>query len=376
MKIIICTRDLMFGGAGVYVRGLLKEFDKDEKIEKILVISPEKLKGFNPKIQFDPLPLKGDFFITKELIFALRAKKKIDRLLKREKYDLIYTCHPFLISERFDVPFVAIFHGLHRSYVHTPTKDWRTRISKTFHFLYSYFDYKTIRKADKVVFVSDRTLKEAKKFYSKYMYKFICIPAFIDTSKFYPLSKMEKEKLREKYKLEKNKKYVLYVGRLEPLKGIELLIEVIKELRESIKLELLVVGEGLLLKKIKSYDFVNYLGKIPNEEMNKIYNIADLFILPSYYENCPLTVLEAMASGCLILASDVGDIKNMLDNDNLIFNVKNKDEPETKIIQLSDLKPKEKNKIIQNLIKRVRDNYDVKVISRKILDLGKNVERK
>lgn len=375
MKIILCTRELSFG-AGQYIIGILEKLDNDIKIKKVLVIGPKELKGFSSKIQFDPLRLKGRFFITKEPIFALRCKKKIEKILRKEKYNLIYTCHSFLIFRKFNIPFITISHGLHKGFVQAPVKNWKIKISKIFHFLYSFFDYKTIQNADKVVFVSNKTLKEAEKFYPKYKNKFIHIPAFIDTSKFYPLNQREKEVLKRKYKLERNKKYILYVGRLEPLKGIELLIEVIKELRENVKLRLLVVGDGFLKEKVKPHAFVRYLGKIPHNRMNEIYNIADLFVLPSYYENCPLTILEAMASGSLVLASDVGDTREMLNNTQFIFQAGDKRELQIKLIQLLNLKQEEKNKIAQAFIKRVEEIYNIKFVSKKILNLYENAVKK
>lgn len=375
MKIIICTRDLV-AGAGQYTKGLLKEFDRNDEIKEVLVIGPQKLKGYSEKIQFDILRLRGDFFITKELISTIKCKKRIKKVLRKEKYDLIYTCYPFLISKKFNILFIAIFHGLHKLYLHIPTNNWKIKIAKIFHFLYSYFDYKTIQNADKVVFVSNRALKEAEKFYPEYKNEFVHIPAFIDTSKFYLLSQTEKGKSEEKYKLEKGKKYILYVGRLEPLKGVELLIEAIKELRESIKLGLLVAGDGLLKERVKHYNFVKHLGEIPNEKINEIYNIADLFVLPSYYENCPLSVLEAMASGCLVLASDVGDVREMVNNEQLIFGSGNKQEIKEKIIRLLNLNQEEKNEIIQFLIQRAKSDYNVKIIAKRILDLYENVREK
>jgi len=376
MKIIICTRDLT-AGAGQYTIALLNELEKSSEIKKILVIGPKTLQGFSNKIQFSLLKLRGGFFITKELMFAIKCKKKVEKALKEEKYDLIYTCHPFLIFNRFPIPFIVVFHGLHKGFLKISAGNWLIKLSKLFHFLYSYFDYKTIQTADKIVFVSNKTLKEARGFYPRYKNKFIHIPAFIDDSKFYPLRQEQKEKLREKYKLEKDRKYILYVGRLEPLKGIELLIETIRELREEgNKLELLVVGDGFLKGKVKSYSFVKYLGKIPHNRMNEIYNIADLFVLPSYYENCPLVVLEAMASGCLILASEVGDVKNILNNDKLILNSGNQQELKGKITELLSLNKEEKNKIIQTFVRQAKEKYDIKIISKKILDLYNDVAKK
>lgn len=375
MKVIICTRDLSFGGVGSYVQGLLRELDNNDEVEKVLVIAPEKVEGLSKKIKFDILRSFGKYFITKEPYFAYHCAKKLRKILKKEKFDVIFLRHRLLLFKKLNIPLISIigvlYKSIHKANVRGVSK--ATKIASIFDYFYSYFDYKTIQYSDKVVLTCKKRLNEVGDYYPKYKDKFTHIPAQVDISKFYLLSRKDKDKLRKKYKLKKEIKYLLYVGRLDPMKGIELLIETIKDLRKSIDIELLVVGEGMLAKKMESYDFIRYFKKASNTEMYQYYNLADLFVLPSYYENCPIVILEAMACGTLILSSDVGDVRIMLNNDKLIFNVGDKKELSKKVHELLNISTNEKEKITENLMKRVEENYDVKVISQEILKLYEGI---
>jgi len=330
MKIIVCTRDLDFG-VGSQIENELKKYDLDKKIKKVTVIGPKKLKEYSKKIRFEIINNRGTFFVTKEPFFAFQCNKKIKNIIKKESFNQIELHFP-IYAEDFGVKLISKFHGLHNSITKSHPKTFQFLIASFFHKIYSYFDYKTIKYSNKVYFVSKRTLEEAKKFYPEFKHKFYHKPNEIDKSKFFKLNKKEIKKLKKKLGFGDNKKNILYVGRLDPLKGILDLIKAIKKIN-SPKIRLIVIGEGSLKKQIKKGHFVKYLGKIPNDELYKYYNIADLFVLPSYYENCPMTILEAKACGCKILASNVGDNKFVLKKDQ-IFEKGNKIELKKKLKEI------------------------------------------
>jgi len=327
MKIIVCTRDLDFG-VGSCIKSSLKEYDKDITIKKVLVIGPKKLKGYTNKIHFKILPTKGKYFITKEPFFAFQCNKKIKNIIKKESFNQIELHFP-IYAEDFGVKLISKFHGLHKSIIKSHPKTFQFLIASFFHKIYSYFDYKTIKYSNKVYFVSKRTLEEAKKFYPEFKHKLYHKPNEIDKSKFFKLNKKEKPKIKKELGLADGRKNILYIGRLDPLKGILDLIAVIKDINNS-SLRLIIIGGGPLKNKIQKYSFVKYLERIPNEELYKYYNVADLFVLPSYYENCPMTILEAKACDCKILASNVGDNEFVLKK-NQIFEKGDKIELEEKI---------------------------------------------
>jgi glycosyltransferase involved in cell wall biosynthesis len=131
------------------------------------------------------------------------------------------------------------------------------------------------------------------------------------------------ETFRRKYNLPQ--KYILTVTRVDHPgldgferkgwhggKNVETILRAYALCRKSIPHKLVISGrrvqEYLLDTGWKESDFegVHFLGFLPHEEMPKLYNSTDLFVIPSYYEGCPNTLLEALACGCPIVASQTG----------------------------------------------------------------------
>lgn len=109
---------------------------------------------------------------------------------------------------------------------------------------------------------------------------------------------------------------ILYVGLLTPRKGVVDLLTASRLLRErGVRHELLLVGgtpdEGPSAEdevRAAMDDSVKALGSRPPEQMPAAYADADVFCLPSWWEAMPLSILEAMAAGLPVVATDVGDV--------------------------------------------------------------------
>jgi glycosyltransferase involved in cell wall biosynthesis len=109
---------------------------------------------------------------------------------------------------------------------------------------------------------------------------------------------------------------VLYVGRFAPLKNVSLLIDAFARLaRRREKARLLLVGDGplesALRRQVNSHnlsDRVIFAGSIPNRELAQYYSAADVFALPSKFDNSPNAVLEAMACKLPVVATNVGGV--------------------------------------------------------------------
>lgn len=117
-------------------------------------------------------------------------------------------------------------------------------------------------------------------------------------------------------RLEKPFEYdLLYIGRLNNRKNVMNLIFAIEEL----KLKLLIIGNGPLKDVLREYSdrknlSTTILDNINNELLLDYYNKSKIFILPSYYEGNPKVLLEAMACGSLVIATDVPGINNIVKN--------------------------------------------------------------
>jgi glycosyltransferase involved in cell wall biosynthesis len=107
---------------------------------------------------------------------------------------------------------------------------------------------------------------------------------------------------------------VLYVGRLSPEKGVELLVEAWRELGEG-PLELVVVGDGPLREGLmrRPAARLRLAGQLPAEEVRRRMLSARALVLPSvWYEGQPMAVLEALAAGLPVLGSDIGGVPELL----------------------------------------------------------------
>ena len=110
-----------------------------------------------------------------------------------------------------------------------------------------------------------------------------------------------------------------YIGTLSPIEGLDLLISVFKKL--EIPNKLLIFGSGIELEKLKNlskgYNNIEFRGKVTSSEIFKAYNQIDVIINPrlsTYLTNTvtPLKTIEAMAYKKIVLASDVGGMKELI----------------------------------------------------------------
>jgi len=107
---------------------------------------------------------------------------------------------------------------------------------------------------------------------------------------------------------------VLYVGRLAPKKGLEYLIEAMTDLDT----QLTIVGDGPERERLEAVaeridGDISFEGEVPPEEVDKYYRSAAIFVLPSIEgEGMPNVVLEAMAWGLPVVATDSGGIPSVI----------------------------------------------------------------
>jgi glycosyltransferase involved in cell wall biosynthesis len=113
--------------------------------------------------------------------------------------------------------------------------------------------------------------------------------------------------------------FLLYVGTLQPRKNLEKLIEAFGLLKNK-KLKLVIVGKkgwlyDEIFKKVKKMALekrVIFTGFVPNEDLGTFYQKAKCLVLVSLYEGFGLPVLEAMAHGCPVVASDVSSLPEVV----------------------------------------------------------------
>lgn len=121
-------------------------------------------------------------------------------------------------------------------------------------------------------------------------------------------------------KREKNKKVTItYVGKIANAKGVPHLINAMDKTKNKKHIELNLVGKGSglesenILNSIKTKNAnINYLGALPQDELEQRLQHSDIFILPSFYEGLPLVVIEALASGAKVISTDLPGLDDFL----------------------------------------------------------------
>ncbi|MEA1958959.1 MAG: glycosyltransferase family 4 protein [Chloroflexota bacterium] len=113
---------------------------------------------------------------------------------------------------------------------------------------------------------------------------------------------------------------VLYVGRLVARKGLNLFVEAMARLKDA-NAHFVFAGRGsekLLFDLLKrngiGEDRYTYLGFVPNDRLPWLYKVSSAFVLPSYYENLPISLLEAMAMKVACISSNVGAVDEIIEH--------------------------------------------------------------
>lgn len=132
----------------------------------------------------------------------------------------------------------------------------------------------------------------------------------------YYFESSNKAREREKLGWPKDKKIMLFVGRLTPAKGIGYLLEAMRELKDA-ELKIIGWGETETYKKyIQEHKLKNveFIGSVFGRDKLPHLSAADLMILPSLGEGAPVVLMEAIAKNLPVVASDVGGISKMIKN--------------------------------------------------------------
>jgi D-inositol-3-phosphate glycosyltransferase len=202
---------------------------------------------------------------------------------------------------------------------------------------------RVLQMADRII---APTLAEQAQLYFLYqadVSKIDIIPPGVDIDHFYPIPPDE---AREAINLPVDERMLLFVGRIEPLKGLDTLLRAIAAMREAgihcqVPHYLAVVGgdpsatgENLssemvrlqtLCSELGLNDMVLFLGKRDQASLPYYYSAADVLIMPSHYESFGMVALEAMACGTPVVASKVGGLAFLVVDGETGFVVPDKD---------------------------------------------------
>lgn len=208
---------------------------------------------------------------------------------------------------------------------------------------------------------------------------------YIDSEVIYhgiDVDKFERErKIRSKSRLgyKETDFITLFVGKLHPCKDpLTLVRSISKAVEKNPNLFLIIVGDGELYEEIKKEVIklnllrcVKILRQVTNKEVKTLYNVADVFVLPSVGEAFGMTLLEAMASGVPVIASNSGASSEVIGNAGISFNQGDYTELANKILSLS-YNEELLRKLSEDGLKRVKETFSWKDKIKQYLRLYKN----
>ncbi len=189
-------------------------------------------------------------------------------------------------------------------------------------------EQEVLRIADRIVAATPAELAQLQWLYRADTSKVVIVPPGVDISHFYPIPQDE---AKEFVGVQPCEQLLLFVGRIEPLKGIDNLIEAIAILRQQGVFVCLSViggdpntepengddtnGNRSEMKRLQDLrarfgmqDLVAFLGRRSQDTLPYYYSAAEAVVMPSHYESFGMVALEAMACGTPVVASQVGGL--------------------------------------------------------------------
>jgi phosphatidylinositol alpha-mannosyltransferase len=363
MKILFVS-DIFYphiGGVSEHILHLWKNFNEMEHTAKILSPSygknypyvDEKIIRMGRAIKF---PKNRSFSV---LSFGITLPWKVRHFLEEEKFDVIHL-HGAIAPT---LPYLALKYSKAKNFV-------------TFHSAYEesygYVLWEPIleqyfRRIDGMIAVSTVARDCVMRYFP--IDKCRIIPNGIDTERFRP----------DVPEIEELKKYspkILFVGRFEPRKGLKYLLlafsDIVKKFPEA---KLIVVGEGFLEHYYRRYieehikNNVIFVGFVKPEELPRYYASCDIYCSPATgAESFGIVLLEAMASGKAIVASDIPGYRTILNDgvEGLLFEPMNPEALAEKIIYL--LQRPDLMKKFGNAGREKSKKYDWKMVTKQVFD--------
>ncbi len=307
------------GGMSTYLCGLSEALGamghKVDIFSRSVVTGAEGIHKMYPNVRLVSFDdgngslAKNDIYPHISLIAA-----EINRLCQQNQcsYDVIFShywlsgCVGEILKQNWQIPTLVMFHTLGRAKNEACPEENEPsrRISE---------EENLARNSDLIITAARLEKERILNYYNLPPRKVEVIPCGIGRMLFKPL---DRQKAKEQIGLD-SKKIILAVGRIEPVKGFDFLIETtaLLPLRDDIKLVIVGGDEqsrdqvAALKEKAASLgmeDRVQFTGRIDHQSLPLYYNAADVTVIPSYYESFALTALESIACGTRIVGAPVG----------------------------------------------------------------------
>ncbi len=314
------------GGMSVYIRELSRELEKQEFFIDIFTRRQCKehpyLVNLGKNIRLVHLKAGPEEHLEKLQIYQYLNEFKCNLETFRQQYNLRYDVifsHYWLsgwvaksIQQWWNIPHLIMFHtlGALKNNVRIGKPEPKLRIKA---------ERLLAEKCQNIIAPTEQEKKHLICSYETASEKIKVIPCGVNLQLFRPLDK-HASRLRLGFN---DERIILFVGRIDPIKGIDSLIKSVAYLKDKQKLKLVIIGDDahsqpLLIELKKLVDDLQlkekviFRGIVPQEELPYYYSAADVCSVVSYYESFGLVALESLACGTPVVARNVGIINQLI----------------------------------------------------------------
>jgi D-inositol-3-phosphate glycosyltransferase len=319
------------GGMNVYVRELARELANRGHSIDIYTKAHQPKHGppinLGQNVRIIHLDTGADEDMPKLTIYdyiqRLAGVAEDFRKYNQLQYDLIHS--HYWLSGLIGKELQASWHAPHAVMFHTlgAIKN-RLRIGKLEPELRIESEREVIKSCHLIITSTAKESEDLMKLYGASPDKITVIPCGVNLDLFRPINR---ETARRELGLD-HQKVILFVGRIDPLKGLERLLTALSYMDGEKTPQLMIVGGDTqsqdrvkelqrLAKELGIEDRVQFVGSVSQSSLPLFYSASDVCAIPSYYESFGMVALESLACGTPIVATNVGGMKNIVCNDEM-----------------------------------------------------------
>lgn len=327
---ILHVGEYVNGGVATYLRTLLNRLQKYNDIENYLLISEYKSQK-----NWDNITKKVFYYKYKRSIFNIfSAIKQIHEVIEEVNPDIIHVHStwaglfvrlPYLFRKRK----AKIIYQSHGWAFLMDTSKYKKNI-------YALVERILSMPTDKIINISNYEQNQAIK-YGLNKNKMIMIYNGVE-------DKVNKSNLKLNW--DKNKINLLFVGRLDKQKGLDLFLDVYDKMKLE-NIHLYVIGTSVLDNNLpQNTKYVTYLGWVDSKDIDEYYQACDAVIMPSRWEGFGLVAIEAMRNSKPVIASNMGALPELIKNNinGYIFDIKKDDTLEETLLNINKIELQELGK--------------------------------
>lgn len=366
------------GGIGRYLHEIVNHMEKDVNLH-ILTTPPENKNESEDVNLSDKLNIHyigksftGFFDYFK---FQMRCIQQVPKIVRDHNIDLIHSqssLPDLFLSSKLNIPVVTTVHT--------------TIMGEIKHTISSSTDLRDLSKSEKMMISAGPILTLLEKYYySRKKRYYITVSKWMknkllndfknindidvrviyngaNTEKFHPSKKIDQEKIFPQLS-EITCPKILYLSRWSERKGIQFLKEAIPKILRKTNVHFIFAGPNQDNINIPSKN-CTFLGYIDEKKIPTLFALSDIFILPSLYENFPISMLEAMASGTVVIGTKVGGVPEMIKHNDtgILINPKSSNEIVKSITYLSENEAV-RNSLSDNARSAVKKQFNWKQIA-------------